>query len=115
MRKLIYQMMTTLNGRIDDPFAWMSEVADDQYAAIDAFYAAFDTVLIVIGHATYHEMFGYWPGAENEEGGTEINRRMARRMNSYKKLVVSKASEKKPLEWNNAEFVPCTAITSLQR
>ena len=103
MRKLVYQMMISSNGRMDDPFAWISDVRDDQYAEIDRFYEGFDTLLV--GHATYHEMFGYWPGAETEEGGTEVNKRMARRMNSVKKYVVSAAKETTALEWNNAELV----------
>jgi hypothetical protein len=32
-------MMTTLNGRLDDPLAWVKSVGDDQYREIDRIYA----------------------------------------------------------------------------
>ena len=35
----------------------------------------------------------------------EINRRMAHKMNSYKKLVFSRGGATEPLAWNNAELV----------
>jgi dihydrofolate reductase len=50
-------------------------------------------------------MFEYWPGAETEADGSDINKRMARKMNAYKKYVFSGGSEKRALEWNNAEQV----------
>jgi dihydrofolate reductase len=103
MRKVVLAMHTTLNGRLDDPFAWFAGIGDDLYTEIDRAYEAFDTVLV--GQVTYEEMFAYWPGAETEEGGSEINKRMARKMNSYKKFVFSREGEKKALEWNNAEQV----------
>jgi len=103
MRKVVLQMMTTLNGRLDDPDAWVTDISDDLYREIDRVYGTFDTVLV--GRTTYEEMFAYWPGAETEEGGSEINKSMARKMNSYKKFVFSNGDEKKTLEWNNAEQV----------
>jgi len=103
MRKVVLQMMTTLNGRLDDPDAWVTDISDDLYREIDRVYGTFDTVLV--GQTTYEEMFAYWPGAETEEGGSEINKSMARKMNSYKKFVFSNGDEKKTLEWNNAEQV----------
>ena len=103
MRKVVLQMMTTLNGRLDDPDAWVPGISDDLYREIDRVYGTFDTILV--GQTTYEEMFAYWPGAETEEGGSEINKSMARKMNSYKKFVFSNGAEKKALEWNNAEQV----------
>ena len=41
MRKLVMGMMTTLNGRLDDPNAWMTEVPDDLYAVIDRRFETF--------------------------------------------------------------------------
>jgi dihydrofolate reductase len=103
MRKIVFQMMTTLNGRLDDPMAWVHEVGDDQYREIDRIYATYDTVLV--GRTTYEEMAAYWPGALSEGAGTETNQAMARRMNAYKKLVFSKSGRQKPTEWNNTEQV----------
>ncbi len=72
MRKVVMGMMTTLNGRLDDPDAWMTEIPDDLYAEIDRLYGTFDTILV--GRRTYEEMFEYWPGAETAEDGSEINK-----------------------------------------
>ena len=104
MRKVVMGMMTTLNGRLDDPTAWVTGVPEDLYAELDRLYGTFDTILV--GRTTYDEMFEYWPGAETEADGSEISRSMARKMNTYKKYVFTSASEKTPLEWNNAEQVP---------
>jgi dihydrofolate reductase len=103
VRKIVLQMMTTLNGRLDDPAAWVHGVSDDQYREIDRIYATFDTVLV--GRTTYEEMAGYWPGALAEAAGTETNRAMARRMHDYRKLVFSRSGRRKPTPWNNTELV----------
>jgi dihydrofolate reductase len=103
MRKLVFQMMSTLNGRVDDPDAWVTGVGEDLYAAIERVYDTCDTVLV--GHTTYEEMVAYWPGAETEAGGTETNKRMAHRMNTYRKYVISREGEPGPLPWTNAELV----------
>jgi hypothetical protein len=50
-------------------------------------------------------MFAYWPGAETEEGGSETNKSMAHKTNTYKKFVISSGAEDGALEWNNAERV----------
>lgn len=103
MRKIVLQMMTTLNGRLDDPMAWVHGVSDDQYREIDRIYATFDTVLV--GRTTYEEMAAYWPGALAEAAGTETNQAMAGRMHAYKKLVFSRSGRHKLTEWNNTELV----------
>ena len=104
MRKVVMGMMTTLNGRLDDPEVWVTGIPDDLYAELDRLYETFDTILV--GRTTYDEMLEYWPGAETEAGGSESSRSMARKMNSYKKYVFTGASETTALEWNNAEEVP---------
>lgn len=103
MRRITLQMMTTLNGRLDDPMAWVHGVSDDQYRDIDRFYAGYDTVLV--GRTTYEEMAAYWPGALSESEGTETNRAMAQRMNTYRKVVFSRSGNRDLTEWNNAERV----------
>lgn len=103
MRNVVLQMMTTLNGRLDDPDVWVSGIPDDLYREIDRVYGTFDTVLV--GRVTYEEMFAYWPGAETEEGGSQINKSMAHKMNAYKKYVFSHGNEERTLEWNNARQI----------
>lgn len=113
MRKIVFQMMTTLNGRLDDPMAWLHEVRDDQYREIDRIYARYDTVLV--GRTTYEEMAAYWPGALSQGEGTETNRAMARRMNTYKKLVVSRSGRHPLTQWNNTEQVTAATDDALAK
>lgn len=103
MRKIVLQMMTTLNGRLDDPLAWMGTVGDEQYRAIDRLYATYDTVLV--GRVTYEEMAAYWPGALSDDVGTETNRKMARRMHDYRKLVFSRSGAQALTDWHNVDQV----------
>jgi dihydrofolate reductase len=103
MRNVVLSMNTTTNGRLDDPYAWFVGMSDDLYAEIERGYQTFDAILV--GKVTYQEMAAYWPGAETEEGDSEINRRMATMMNSYKKYVLSRTAGGAALEWNNAELV----------
>jgi len=113
VRKIVLQMMTTLNGRLDDPLAWINSVGDDQYRAIDRIYATYDTVLV--GRTTYEEMAAYWPGALSDEAGTETNRSMARRMHAYRKLVFSRSGRETLTEWNNTEQVVVASDDELAR
>ena len=102
MRKLVMQMMTTLNGRLDHPEEWVPEIPDDLYAEIDRLYEGYDTVLV--GRATALEMAEYWPGAETDPAESDTARSMARKMNTVEKLVFTSSGE--PLEWTNYELVP---------
>jgi len=104
MRKLVMAMMTTLNGRLDDPDAWVTGIPDDLYAEIDRVYESFDAILV--GRTTAAEMAEYWPGAETSDDGSEISRSMARKMNAYKKYVFTSGREPAELEWSNVELVP---------
>lgn len=113
MRKIVFQMMTTLDGRLDDPMAWVHGVGEDQYRDIDGIYATYDTILV--GRTTYEEMAAYWPGALSEAEGTETNRAMARRMSSYRKLVFSRSGRQKLTEWNNTEQVVAATDDALAR
>jgi dihydrofolate reductase len=127
VRTVVLAMMTSANGRLDDPDAWMTGIGNDLYRDIDDRYAGFDTVLV--GRTTYDEMYAYWPSAENEEvalGGlrdaapaageaAEINQRMAKKMNSYRKIVFSRGGANGPLAWNNAELVVASTDAHLLR
>jgi dihydrofolate reductase len=102
VRKVVLAMMTTLNGRLDDPDAWVTGVTEDHYQEIDRGYATFDTILV--GRVTAEEMFEYWPGVRGEEGVGESHRAMAEKMHSYKKYIFTTQPDLK-LEWHNAEPV----------
>lgn len=108
MRDVVMAMMTTLNGRLDDPDAWVTGVDDVQYVDIDRQYEGFDT--IIVGSTTYAEMQAYWPGALTDETGyadsnVETNRRMAQKMSDYRKCVVTRRDDDTALTWANSERV----------
>lgn len=103
MRPIVFQMMTTLDGRLDDPMAWVHEVGEDQYRDIEQLYGGYDTVLV--GRRTYEEMAAYWPGVLAGGEGTETNRRMARRMHDCRKLVFSRTGHGELTPWHNVERV----------
>ncbi|MFD9668134.1 dihydrofolate reductase family protein [Rhodococcus sp. NPDC059968] len=113
MRMIVLQMMTTLNGRLDDPAAWVHDVVDDQYREIDRIYSTYDTVLV--GRTTYEEMAAYWPRALSEHAGTETNQVMAERMNTYRKLVFSRSGDHPLTEWANTEQVVVATDDELAR
>jgi dihydrofolate reductase len=100
MRAIVCQMMMSLNGRVDDPYAFVTGVADDQYEDIDHAFAAYDTV--IVGHATYAEMVAYWPGALADPVAAGAHARMAERMDRYRKVVLTRDPGFRP-DWNNAE------------
>ncbi|GAB3759278.1 dihydrofolate reductase family protein [Microlunatus parietis] len=102
MRKLVLAMMTTVNGRLDDPDAWTSEISDDHYREIDRGYAAFDTILV--GRVTAAEMIGFWPGQRGQQGAGETHLAMAEKMHTYRKHVIT-SDENLVLDWHNAEVV----------
>lgn len=106
MRKVVLMMMTTLNGRLDDPDAWMAGVSEDQYQEIDRRYGEFDTILV--GRVTADEMYEYWPTADAEEGASESQKSMARRMHTYQKCVFTRDGGL-VLPWHNAEPVVATS------
>lgn len=103
MRKVVLVMITTLNGRLDKPYEWVSTVSSEVDIEFNRAYDTFDTMLV--GNTSYAEMAAYWPGAETDESVTEINRRIAGKLNRYKKYVFTSAAEKQPLAWHNAEQV----------
>lgn len=103
MRKLVFQALTTLNGRLDNPNDWLPDIADDLYNDLNQIYDTFDTVLA--GRTTYEEMFAYWPKAETATHNSENDRHMAHKMNTYKKFVFSRGGLGTALPWNNAEPV----------
>jgi dihydrofolate reductase len=113
MRRIVLQMMTTLDGRLDEPMAWASSVDDAQYRDIDEVYARFDTV--IVGGSTYREMAAYWPGARIDPEGGPVNRAMAHRMHAYRKLVISRSEGPSLSGWHNADRIVAPADQDLKR
>ena len=105
MRKVVMGMMTTLNGRLDDPAAWATGVPDDLFAELDRLYGTFDTILV--GRTTYDEMFEYWPGAETDGGRLGAQQEHGPEDELLQEVRVHRRRARQtPLEWSNAEQVP---------
>lgn len=113
MRQVILGMMTTLNGRLDQPFEWVDAVGDDLYRHINQQAATSDTLLV--GRTTYDEMVGYWPGALASGEGTDSNRAMARHMHDTEKLVISRSGSRALEPWHNSRQVVVESDAALIR
>ncbi|HQT44688.1 MAG TPA: dihydrofolate reductase family protein [Candidatus Micrarchaeota archaeon] len=101
MRKLIFQMMVSLDGYFEGPnreLDWHGPVVDKEYNEYAAeFLDSIDT--FVFGRVTYELMAGYWPTPLALKDDPII----ASKMNSLKKIVFSRTLEK--AEWNNSRLV----------
>lgn len=118
MRDVVMAMMTTLNGRVDQPNSWVTGVDDAQYRAIEQQYERFDAILV--GAATYAEMYAYWPGALTDDAGyagadAGTNQRMARLIHDDTKYVVSRGRTEHELPWANSELLVAGTDDDLER
>jgi dihydrofolate reductase len=109
-------MMTTLNGRLDNPDSWVDSIDDEQYADIDRLYDSFDT--IVVGSHTFAEMAAYWPAALTDERGyadsdIQTNQSMAKKMSDYTKYVISRTETPAHPTWANSRPVTITTDDEL--
>ena len=111
MRNVILGMMTTLNGRLDQPFEWLDGVGDDLYRRINETAKTSDTLLV--GRTTYDEMVAYWPSALESGEGTENNRVMAQHMHDTEKLVISRSGARALEPWHNSAQVVAESDAAL--
>jgi dihydrofolate reductase len=99
MRKVIFQMMVSLDGYFEGPnreIDW--HLVDEEFNDVASeFLDTVDTLLF--GRVTYQLMAGYWP----TELATTDDPIIAAKMNSLQKIVFSKMLNK--VEWNNSRLV----------
>jgi dihydrofolate reductase len=99
MRRVIFQMMLSLDGFYEGPHQEIDwHVVDAEYNdyAIDLLN---DVEALIFGRVTYRLMANYWPTAE----ALKDDQVVAERMNSLPKFVFSKTLEK--AEWSNTILV----------
>ena len=107
MRKIIFQMMVSLDGYFEGPnkeLDWhlvdeeFNEYASDLLGSVDT---------ILFGRLTYQLMAGYWPTSAAKTNDPVI----AAKMNSLRKIVFSKTLAK--AEWNNTVLVKDNAAEEI--
>ncbi|HBA72940.1 MAG TPA: riboflavin biosynthesis protein RibD [Geobacter sp.] len=112
MRKIIFQMMITLDGYFEGPNRELDwHIVDDEFfrTAVDLLNSA-DTLLF--GRVTYQMMAEYWPTPAAIADDPVI----AERMNSLPKIVFSSTLDKS--EWQNTRIVKGDAgefVTALKQ
>ncbi len=94
MRKVLWQMMMSLDGLMEGPNGELDwHVTGDEFAEyVAGMPKSIDTILF--GRVTYQMMAQYWPSSTEPE---------AAMMNDLPKLVFSKTLEK--VEWKNSRLV----------
>lgn len=99
MRKIIFQMMVSLDGYFEGPNKELDwHRVDDEFNGYAAdLLDSVDTLLF--GRITYQLMTGYWPSAEAMTNDPII----AKKMNGLSKIVFSKTLTK--ADWNNTRLV----------
>jgi dihydrofolate reductase len=99
MRRVIFQMMVTLDGCFEGPdgdISWHTVDAEFNEYAIDLL----DTVdTLLFGRITYELMAGYWPTPDAIKNDPIV----ADKMNTLPKIVFSRTLDK--VEWNNTRLV----------
>jgi dihydrofolate reductase len=99
LRKVIFQMMVSLDGYFEGPnreIDW--HVVDGEFNDYaDEFLRSVD--ILVFGRVTYQLMAGYWPTPDAIKNDPII----AERMNSLSKIVFSRTLQK--VEWQNTRLV----------
>jgi dihydrofolate reductase len=99
MRKVVFQMMTSIDGFFEGPnkeIDWHNVDEEFNEYAVD-FLDSVDT--LVFGRITYELMAGYWPTSK----ANEDDPRVAERMNGLTKIVYSSTLEK--VEWNKSKLI----------
>ncbi len=109
MRKLIFQMLTSLDGFYQGPNGEIDwHIVDEEFnaEAID-FLSSVDALLF--GRVTYQLMASYWPTKDALTDDPII----AAKMNSLSKVVFSRTLE--TVEWQNTRLVKADAASEVAR
>ncbi|HSX05660.1 MAG TPA: dihydrofolate reductase family protein [Candidatus Saccharimonadales bacterium] len=103
MRKLILQLMITLDGFIAGSNGELDWIDNDPAMGEAHFMLAQGADAAIIGHNVYRDMANYWPAAADNPHAPNNEAVFGKLMNEMKKLVLSTKEES--LTWSNAEQV----------
>ena len=101
MRKVILQMMITLDGFVAGPNDELDWIDNDPVMGEAHFALAEGADAAVIGHTVYQGMAQFWPQAAANPDAPNNEAEFGRLMNSMRKIVVSTKAEE--LAWTNCE------------
>jgi dihydrofolate reductase len=101
MRKVILQMMITLDGFVAGPNDELDWIDNDPVMGEAHFALAEGADAAVIGHTVYQGMAQFWPQAAADPDAPNNEAEFGRLMNSMRKIVVSTKAEE--LTWTNSE------------
>ena len=101
VRKIVLQMMITLDGFIAGPNDELDWIDNDPVMGQAHYLLAENADAALIGHNVYHGMAQFWPEAAANPDAPDNEAEFGKLMNEMKKIVVS--SKKEDLAWSNAE------------
>lgn len=101
MRKVILQMMVTLDGFVCGPNDELDWIDNDPVMGEAHFALAEDADAALIGHTVYQGMAGHWPQVAAKPDAPKNEAEFGKLMNSMAKIVISTAPEE--LMWENSE------------
>jgi dihydrofolate reductase len=101
MRKVILQMMITLDGFVAGPNDEMDWIDNDPVMGEAHFALAEGADAAIIGHAVYQGMAAHWPQTAANPDAPNNEAEFGKLMNRMTKIVISTTPEK--LTWENCE------------
>ncbi len=111
MRKVIFQMLVSLDGFFEGPgrdISWHGPVVDEEYNKYaEEFLGTIGTLLF--GRVTYELMAGYWPS----KGALKDDPIIAKKMNSLQKIVFSRTLQK--VDWENSRLAKMSAADEVRK
>jgi dihydrofolate reductase len=101
MRKVVLQMMMTIDGFVAGPDDEMDWIDNDPVMGQAHFSLAQDADAAIIGHIVYRDMAQFWPQVAADPNAPHNEAEFARLMNQMHKIVVSTQTD--DLRWTNCE------------
>ena len=106
MRKVILQMMVTLDGFVAGPNDELDWIDSDPAMGEAHFALAEGADAALIGHSVYQGMAAYWPQVAANTDATNNEAEFAKLMNRMSKIVISTTPER--LTWEKSEQLLAT-------
>jgi dihydrofolate reductase len=112
-RKVILQMMFTIDGFVAGPTDEMDWIDNDPVMGEAHFALAHGADSAIIGHGVYQGMAQFWPQAAANPDAPNNEAEFGKLMNEMHKIVVSTQAE--DLQWTNSEQLLVTGDEDLVR